>query len=126
MYLGQTLAFQGKLDEATAELLEARKVDDDPFITASLGFVYARAGKTQEAQQSLKALDEVSARRYVSPYFRAVVLAALRDFDAAFAALDQALEERSEFALYIKVDPLMDDLRSDPRFADRLKRLGLH
>ncbi|MGI8733332.1 MAG: TPR end-of-group domain-containing protein, partial [Pyrinomonadaceae bacterium] len=78
------------------------------------------------AQQRLEKLNErmkrgeyVPAMEYVTNYLR------LGDKEQAFAWLDKAVQERNSFALAIKVNPIYDQLRSDPRFADLVRRVGL-
>jgi hypothetical protein len=58
-------------------------------------------------------------------YWIAVVYAALGDTEAAFAELEKSYQQREWFFPRLKTDPFMDPLRSDPRFADLLKRTGL-
>ena len=67
----------------------------------------------------------LSARRYVSPYFMALIHAGLGEKSAAFKWLDKAYEERNEWLVWLKVDPKLDGLRDDARFADLLHRVGL-
>jgi len=62
---------------------------------------------------------------YVIPYDIAVVAVGLGDKDQAFAWLERAYEERSRWFVQCKVEPLLDPLRSDPRFQNLLRRVGL-
>jgi serine/threonine-protein kinase len=73
----------------------------------------------------LAQLQTLSKRQYLSSYFLAVIHLGLGDRDRAFELLDKAREERSGFLAFINVEPMMDELRSDNRFADLLGRLGL-
>ena len=71
-------------------------------------------------------LNEVSAHSWVAPYNIAVIYAGLGEKDRAFALLDQAYKDRSYYlATYLATDARMDSLRSDPRFAELSKRVGL-
>ena len=63
-------------------------------------------------------------RQYVSPSYVAVVYAGLRDNDATFEWLEKALDERSAALVFLRMDPQMEHLQSDPRFDELLKRLG--
>jgi DNA invertase Pin-like site-specific DNA recombinase len=86
---------------------------------------YAVAGRRAEA---LKVLDELTARsrqRHVPAYYIALIYAALGEKDNAFAWLDRAYTQRSWYLTSLKVDPKVDSLRSDPRFADLVRRVGL-
>jgi len=73
----------------------------------------------------LRELEQYSAEKYVSPVPLAVTLAALGEYEAAFARLDDGLRFRCPRAIWGKVDPRFDILRSDPRYADLLRRIGL-
>ena len=78
-----------------------------------------------EAKRVLGELKEISKRRHVSPHNMAVVYTGLNDKDQAFEWLDRAYEARSFGMTQLKVETVMDNLRSDPRFRELLKRLGL-
>jgi hypothetical protein len=70
-------------------------------------------------------LLEISKQRYVPPASVAAIYAALGDKDEAFAWLEKAEETRDGILVRLKVDSRYDSLRSDPRFADFVRRLGL-
>lgn len=79
-----------------------------------------------EAQKIIEQLKEVSAHSYVTPYNLAVIYAGLGDKDQAFAWLDRAYADRSSFlTFFLKTDAHLDSLRSDPRFAELVRRVGL-
>jgi hypothetical protein len=67
----------------------------------------------------------LSNRRYVSPYSIALIYTGLGEKEQAFAWLEKAYEDRSSLMIYLKVEPMLDSLRSDPRFTDLLHRIGL-
>ena len=96
-----------------------------PQLIASLGRAYALSRDRDKAQKYLDELREMSKRRYVSPYLFAVVYDGLGDKEQAFAWLDKAYQDRSFFLIWLKVEPRFDPLRSDPRFTDLLRRVGL-
>jgi serine/threonine protein kinase/Flp pilus assembly protein TadD len=81
-----------------------------------LGYANARLGKEREARQMIAQLERVSKRQYVSSYFIAVIYLGLGDLDQTFEWLEKAYEERSGFLAFIKVEPMLDALRGDPRF----------
>jgi hypothetical protein len=83
------------------------------------------AGKRNEAQKELAELQELSKQRYVSPGLFALIYAALGDKDQAFAWLEKSVAEHDLITARLKVDQRFDSLRSDPRFADLVKRVGL-
>jgi eukaryotic-like serine/threonine-protein kinase len=90
-----------------------------------LAYVFARAGRAEEARATLLELERLSQTRYVSSYFLAPAYVALGDADRAFQCLEEAFAERSNALTYLKVDPKLDDLRGDPRFTDLVRRVGL-
>jgi hypothetical protein len=67
----------------------------------------------------------ISVQRYVSPLDMALLFTGLRDKEEAFSWLNRACEERPGPLIYLKVEPRLDPLRSDPRYDSLLKRVGL-
>jgi len=92
---------------------------------AGLGHVYAVTGKKSEARTLLDELKRASARKYVPANSIALIYAGLGEQDQAFAWLDKAYEQRAFQMQWIKIDPRWDSLRSDPRFPDLMRRIGL-
>ena len=124
--LGMALVQQGKRTEAVDLMKKAVEAGDGaPQFVAMLGYAYAAAGKRAEAEETLRRLDELSGTRFVNPLDVAQVHAALGDKDRAFQWLSRAVEERSGWLIQIKVEPIYDPIRSDPRFADIVKQVGL-
>ena len=112
--------------EAVSELEKAVSLSarhEKPL--ASLGEVLAESGRKREAAQILAELKLRSKYRYVSPCLIALVQLGLGERDQAIASLAQGYANRDQWMLYLKVDPHLDDLRSDPRFEDLLRRVGL-
>ena len=72
----------------------------------------------------LNELKGRSERSYVSPYFIALIYTGLGEKDKAFEWLEKAYHERHPYLAFLKVEPVFDTLRSDPRFADLLRRIG--
>jgi TolB-like protein/Tfp pilus assembly protein PilF len=94
--------------------------------TAALGHAYAVAGKRDEAEKVLSELKALSKQKYVSSFDVAVIYTGLGEKEQAFAWLEKAYKQRDGWlAGRLKVDPRLDSLRSDPRFADLLRRVGL-
>jgi len=91
---------------------------------ADLGHAYATSGRQAEARRTLGELEGISKSRYVSPYSMAALRLALEDCDSAFESLENAFSERSLGMTYLKLDPNLDDLRGDSRFADLVRRVG--
>ena len=70
-------------------------------------------------------MKDIAKQRYVSAYSFALVYAALGDKDKAFEQLERGNQDRGSDFTYVKVDPFLDNLHSDPRFADLVRRVGL-
>ena len=95
-----------------------------PTLPALLGAHFAAAGKTAEALTILEDLKKSSAERLVPPADFAMLYANLGETDEAFAWLDKGHEERSVYLVWLKVDPVFDPLRADPRFEELLRRMN--
>jgi TolB-like protein/class 3 adenylate cyclase len=116
-YLGQALQANGQLPEAIAEYRKATELDDDPFALALLGQAYARSGQGDDATKILARLNEQAKSRYVAAYGIAVVYLGLGDKKRAMDEPERAYRENDGNDIYnIRVDPLLDDLRDEPRF----------
>jgi TolB-like protein/Tfp pilus assembly protein PilF len=116
-YLGQALQLKGQMSEAIAEYHKAAELDDDPFVLALLGQAYARAGRRDEANKILSQLNQEAKERYVSAYGVGLVFLGMGDKNRAMDELERAYREGDGVDVYnIKIDPMLDDLRGDPRF----------
>jgi eukaryotic-like serine/threonine-protein kinase len=91
----------------------------------SLGSTYAAAGRRAEAQKVLDQLNESAKQKYLPAYQIARIYAGLGDKEKAFEWLEKGYEQRSLGFTIPKVNPSYDPLRSDPRFADLLRRMNL-
>lgn len=126
-FLGHTYAANGQFDEAVAASEKAVSLSArTPGALGVLGLVYGLAGRKGEAIKVLNELLALNKRRYVTPAALANVYIGLGDKDQAFAWLDKACQERSNYVAYLKVFPIVDPLRSDPRFDELLRRTGLN
>ena len=123
--LGLVYEMKGSNQEAIAEYRKARQLDDDPFVLALLGHAYAVSGERAEALKTVEQLKEISQQRYVSAYSFSVLYGGLGEKDQAFQWLEKAYQDRADDLRQLKVDPLLDNLRSDPRFTDLVRRVGL-
>jgi TolB-like protein/DNA-binding winged helix-turn-helix (wHTH) protein/Tfp pilus assembly protein PilF len=124
--LGQCYEQEEKYSEAITELQKAASMSpDSPPVLAALGHAYAAAGKRAEALQMLVQLKSLSARRYVSPFYLALLYIGLGDREQAVAWLDRGYDDRSNNMIFLNVVPQFDSLRSDPRFQDLRHRIGL-
>jgi len=93
--------------------------------TAGIGNAYGEWGHQAEARQVLVRLNDMSRGKYVTPYGIALVYAGMGDKNQAFGWLNKAFEGRNHWLVWLNRDPRWDRLRSDPRFADLKKRVGL-
>ena len=123
MALGKTFAQQSRYTEAIDELRKAGDPTAEPY--ATIGYVYARMGRRGDAQKVLADLKERSKHEYVAPSHIAKIYIALGDRDQAFAWLEKGYQQRDSWLTFLKGDPMYDPIRSDPRFQDLLRRIGL-
>ena len=117
---------QGNYTAAVRELEAATRLDAGPVILGELGSAYGRGGRRRDAERMLAELGKVSKTRYVTPFFYATVYAGLAENDRAFELLRKCVEQRSQSISYwVKVGPMLDPVRSDPRYARLLRDLNL-
>jgi TolB-like protein/Tfp pilus assembly protein PilF len=117
---------KGMRQEAIASLRAALgPLGRNPEVEGELGYALGVAGRRAEALAMLEGLRQLPSTRYVPPYSVALVHAGLGDRDQALAWLEKAYGERSDYMLYLNREPMLDDLRSDPRFAALVRRVGL-
>ena len=123
--LGQTYLQKRMNREALAELQKEVSLEHTyPGGLTFLAHAYAATGHREEASKILGDLRELSKRRYVSPYGIATIYVGLGDRDEAFAWLQKGLDVHDGWMGFLKVDPKLDPLRSDPRFQDLLRRMN--
>jgi len=115
--LGEALELTGDRDAAIAEYQKARELNDDPFVQALLAQAMAKSGKADEARRVLDQLEQVSQHRYVPAYGIGLIYLGLGEKDQALRSFEKSYEDRDGTEIgYIKVNPLLDSLRGDPRF----------
>ena len=124
--LGLALLQKKMNAEALAEIQQSRALSGGSAEEiAYLGYAYGVTGKRAEAQKILEELQEQSKRRYISPYLMALLYIGLSNKDQAFVWLEKSYEERCNNLMFLKVEPILDPLRSDPRFTELLRRMNL-
>ncbi|MDQ3224304.1 MAG: protein kinase [Gemmatimonadota bacterium] len=124
--LGLVYLHQGRNDEAAAAFREALASTDDGIMAlAGLGHVAVRRGRPDEARAILHQLHQRGRTEYVSPVALTGLYAALGEADTAFHWLEQAYQERRGWLAYLNIEPLLDGLRSDSRFARLVERMRL-
>jgi eukaryotic-like serine/threonine-protein kinase len=126
-FLGRAYEQKGKLTEAIATFQRAIELEKNNTETWSgLGHAYAVSGNRVEAQKVLDHLKELSAHSWVAPYNVAVIYAGLGDKEQTFRLLERAYQDRSYYMpTFLTTDSRLDNLHSDPRFADLRRRVGL-
>ncbi len=123
--LGLAYAQVGRHEEALAEFQQAVRLSgSSPLCVAGLGYAYALAGRKSEARMVLDDLRQISQRRRVPAIYPAGIYAGLGEKDRALEWLEHAYEERSDVLILLKLEPIFDPLRSDPRFQSLLLRLN--
>ena len=94
-------------------------------LRADCGWVYGRAGREGQALEAARLLSAVSSRGGVNPYGVALVYVGLGNRDLALRWLRRAARERSQYLVFLKVEPMLDPVRADPRFQALLRELGI-
>jgi len=122
-WLGYGYLQKGLYEQAITELQRSADPQSVDGLT-QLGYAYAVAGRKSEALKALAELQALSERRYVSPVRIARIYVGLGDKESAFEWLEKGYTGRSDHLTQLKTDPMFDSLRSDPRFADLLRRVG--
>jgi eukaryotic-like serine/threonine-protein kinase len=125
-FLGLNYEQIGEHDKAIVELNKTLEAEENTEGRAQLAHAYAVGGKPEDARKLLKYLMDLSQKNhYVSAFDIAMIHLGLGDTDRAFEWLHKAAEDHSEWFTYLNVDPRLDSIRSDPRFADLQKKLHL-
>ena len=124
--LASTYAAKEMFRESIEEVQKAAGFSSaDVMIRAPLGYSYAKSGRRSDAEKILKDLKAESQRKYVSGYFVSWVCIGLGKNDEAIQWLERAYQQKDYQLTWMGAEPLLDPLRSDPRFRDLLRRLGL-
>jgi TolB-like protein/Flp pilus assembly protein TadD len=115
--LGESLEAKGVRDAAIVQYRKARDLNDDPFVLALLAHAYGLTGNKMEVEKILNQLNTLSKERYVSAYEFALAYLGLGDKEEALRWLEQSYQDRAGCDIgWIRVDPIFDPLRGDPRF----------
>ncbi len=117
LVLGQVLDAKGARDAAIVECQKARALNDDPSVLGVLARAYGLSGNKMEAEKILDQLKKLSQERYIAAYSFTLVYLGLGDKEEALRWLEQSYQDRAGSDVgFIRVDPLLDPLRGDPRF----------
>lgn len=96
-----------------------------PWSVAALGHAYAVSGRRNEALKIIKQLKDQSRHRYISPFHIGAIYNGLGDKEQAFEWFEKAYQNHSGLIAYLKIEPEFDALRTDPRYVDLMRRIGL-
>ena len=109
---------------ALAELNHPGKFGVNSKVIALRGYVFARMGRFEEAQEVINTLLSISKERYVPPYAMAIVYAGLGKYDLALQWLERCCDAHDVHVVFLTIDPKWDPLRTEPRFSSLLQRCG--
>jgi tetratricopeptide (TPR) repeat protein len=123
--LGCVYIQQGRLEEANEQFQAIYRQEEESYLALGfMGYAHALAGQRAEAETLLNVLQEVSKRKYVSPYSVLVIHLGLGPERRVFELLEQLYEERNDWLVWLKVSPELRSVRNNPRFKDLLRRVG--
>jgi DNA-binding winged helix-turn-helix (wHTH) protein/lipoprotein NlpI len=124
--LGMVYAAQKNFSNAIREFKKAQDLSGpDPYLDGLLGYSEAMSGNADAARKLLLELTKRSHTEYVPAFSMALICIGLHDNDRALSWLTQSFQERSTYLVYAKTDPLLDSIRSDPRFGILMNQMGL-
>lgn len=119
---GAIYAQKGMYGKAVGEF---QKLGDQPHALGHMGNVYARMQRVSEARATISKLEEHVKKNGIGRYEIALVYAGLGEKEEAFTWLEKSYDARDKGLTYLKIDPCVDPLRSDPRFDRLVQRVGL-
>lgn len=125
-YRGLDYEQKGMYADALREMRKAQQLlKGNIIVEGDIGHLYAISGKKADADRVIHELEQLSMHRYVNPFEIALIYIALGDKIRSFQWLEKAYRERSDLLVYLKVDPRLDPIRSDSRFTDLARRVGI-
>jgi eukaryotic-like serine/threonine-protein kinase len=123
--LGRCYEQKGQLQAAVEQFEKARQIENSiPEVLAALGHGYALSGRKADAFKIISDLQERSKREFVPSYSIATVYLGLGMKEEALQSIQKSYDEGSFYMIHLKVEPLLDSVRGDPRFIDIVKRVG--
>jgi len=126
-WLGSAYREKKMYPQAIETFQHARQASgDNPAMLMAYGHAQALAGNAAEARAALQKLQQQAATRFVPNLYPAAIHVGLGEKDEAFRLLDVAFQEKIDRLVYLNVDPMTDPLRSDPRFAQLMAKVGFH
>jgi tetratricopeptide (TPR) repeat protein len=124
-YLGFTYIQKNNYELALKQLQIAERLTNGKMagVVAMIGYTYGLIGQPDQALLRLSELIKLEQAIYIHPVFKAAIHAGLGDWDNVFYWLEKNYEEKSEWMIYLEVEPLFDTLRTDPRYKDLLTKM---
>jgi TolB-like protein/DNA-binding winged helix-turn-helix (wHTH) protein/TolA-binding protein len=125
LWLGRAYQQKGMYEEAISEYRQTDTSWPEWVVSlAAIGNVEGIAGKTSEARDMLSKLNTLSEVKYVTPYGTALLYAGLGDKVQTFNWLDRAVQGRSHWLVWIRLDPRWENVKTDPRFKEIIRSVG--
>jgi TolB-like protein/DNA-binding winged helix-turn-helix (wHTH) protein/Tfp pilus assembly protein PilF len=125
LVVGQAYEQKGDYTHAIPELMKAVELSHGtPLMVSALAYAYGKSGNHVDGERLLASLESKSKTEYVAPYYFAIACVGLGRRDEAIDWLEKALADRSNGLVFLKVEPELDDLRSDSRFINLQQKLG--
>jgi serine/threonine protein kinase/tetratricopeptide (TPR) repeat protein len=126
MVMAQAHAGKGMYREALSDLDEAPAMSrGSTWFVSFRGYLHALLGERSQARQMIEELSSLSKQRFVPAFYFALIYAGLEDKDQAFTWLDKACDERFIRLVYLNIEAFWDPIRSDPRFTQLVRRVGI-
>jgi TolB-like protein/Flp pilus assembly protein TadD len=122
--LGWVEMQRGNYQKCVEEYQRAQKTEAVPFMTGFLGYAYAKSGQRDKALKTLEELNQLTSRRFVTPFSQALIYLGLGQNRDAITWLEKAYDERSPWLDWLKIEPLFNPLRSDPQFQALYKKMN--
>lgn len=127
LFMSRAYASKGMWDEAAAAAAAARDLANGNAEAISIiGYAQARAGRTDDARNSVKELESRSTDRYVPHYAIASIYNGLGEREKALDLLEKSFAERDALMVFLKVEPKWDNLRSEQRFVELMRRMNFN
>jgi serine/threonine-protein kinase len=125
-WLGRIYTSEGRYEEAETAFQKIGPLRTWTPAMSARGYLYAKSGRPEDARNVLAGFDDLQRQgRYASSFAIAVIYAGLGDRERVFSYLDAAYRERSHWLVWLKRDPRWNDVRSDARFQDLVRKIGL-
>ena len=124
MWVGWAYAMQEKWDEARPAFQKAVALERTPFAVWSIGCCDAMAGRAEDARRALRELEEFSKVRYLPGKFPAAIHVYPGEKERALTLLEKCYDDRDNSCIMLKVDPIWDRLRAEPRFQALMRKMA--